>query len=154
MTIAALNELDVLVCDIQNTYLTVLCREKIWTRAGREFGSKTGIIMLIVRALYGLKSSDASFRSYLADHLWDIGYRPSQADGDVWMRAAVKPNGFKYWEYILCYVDDLLSTGHQPKNSLEAIRKHFKFKHNNMEIPKSYMGGQLSRLANQDGHDC
>ena len=154
LTITVLNGLDVLACNIQNAYLIVHCREKIWTRAGWEFGSESGQIMLIVRALYGLKSSGASFRSYLADHLWDIGYRPSQADGDVWMRAAVKLNGFKYWEYILCYVNDLLSISHQPKNSLEAIRKHFKFKHYKMEIPESYLGGQLSRLANKEGHNC
>ena len=34
LTIAELNDLDILACDIQNAYLTVLCREKIWTRAG------------------------------------------------------------------------------------------------------------------------
>ena len=39
LTIAALNDLKVLSCDIQNAYLTAKCREKIWTRAGPEFGS-------------------------------------------------------------------------------------------------------------------
>ena len=34
LTIAALNELDILACDIQNAYLTAVCREHIWTRAG------------------------------------------------------------------------------------------------------------------------
>ena len=37
LTIAALNKLDVLACDIQNAYLTAQCREKIWTRTGPEF---------------------------------------------------------------------------------------------------------------------
>ena len=40
LTIVALNELNMMVCDIQNTYLTADCREKIWTHAGPEFGSK------------------------------------------------------------------------------------------------------------------
>lgn len=39
-TIAALNGLKLLVCKIQNAYLTADCREKIWTRAGPEFGSE------------------------------------------------------------------------------------------------------------------
>ena len=34
LTIAALNELDILACGIQNAYLTSLCREKIWTFSG------------------------------------------------------------------------------------------------------------------------
>ena len=55
LTIASLNDLDVLACDIQNAYLSVQCREKIWTRTGPEFGSESGCIMIVVRALYGLK---------------------------------------------------------------------------------------------------
>ena len=65
LTIAALNDLKVLACDIQNAYLTANCREKVWMRAGPDFGSDAGKRMLIVRALYGLKSSGAAFRSLL-----------------------------------------------------------------------------------------
>jgi hypothetical protein len=94
LTIAALNGLEVLACDIQNAYLTAPCREKIWTIAGPEFGSECGQLMLITRALYGLKSSGAAFRAFLAETLYELGYVPSKADPDVWMRPAVKPNGF------------------------------------------------------------
>ena len=45
LTIAALNDLSVMACDIRNAYLTAECREKIWTRAGPEFGSENGSIM-------------------------------------------------------------------------------------------------------------
>ena len=38
LTIAALNGLDILACNIQNAYLTAKCREKIWTVAGPEIG--------------------------------------------------------------------------------------------------------------------
>ena len=38
LTITAFNELDIMACDIQNAYLTALCRENIWTFAGPEFG--------------------------------------------------------------------------------------------------------------------
>ena len=34
LTVAALNELEVMACDIQNAYRTADCREKIWTRTG------------------------------------------------------------------------------------------------------------------------
>ena len=42
LTIAALNGLDILSCDIQNAYLTAECREKIYTIAGPEFQSESG----------------------------------------------------------------------------------------------------------------
>ena len=37
LAVAALNDLDILACNIQNAYLTAKCREKIWTIAGPYF---------------------------------------------------------------------------------------------------------------------
>ena len=59
LTIATLNDLQVMSCDIQNAYLTAACCEKIWMYAGPEFGSEKGSIMLTRKALYGLKRSDS-----------------------------------------------------------------------------------------------
>ena len=64
--------------------------------------------MLITRDLYGLKTSSTSFRSYLADTLYELGYTPMKTDPDVWLRKAVKADGFQYYEIVLCYVDDVL----------------------------------------------
>ncbi len=63
LTNAGLNGLQVMACDIQNAYLTADCREKIWTVAGPEFGSEAGTIFYVRKALYGLKSAGAAFRS-------------------------------------------------------------------------------------------
>ena len=67
LTIHALNDLDVKACDIQNAYLTTLNREKMYTITGDEFGPEAREIMIITRALYGLKSSGAEFRAHLAE---------------------------------------------------------------------------------------
>jgi hypothetical protein len=68
--LAALNDLDILACDIGNAYLNAPCREKVWCVAGSEFGSRRGTVIKIVRALYGLKSSGASWtRTFAADLL-------------------------------------------------------------------------------------
>jgi hypothetical protein len=98
LTIAALNGLAVLACDIQNAYLTADCREGIWTYTGPEFGSDAGSPMVAVKALYGLKSSGAAFRQFLTETLNKLGYKPSYADPDVWPQPAVKPDGFEYYE--------------------------------------------------------
>lgn len=70
LTIASLNSLEVSACDIGNAYLNAQCREKLWTIAGPEFS-----IMIIARALYGLKSSEAAWRSTLAGTMETLGYR-------------------------------------------------------------------------------
>ena len=59
-TVAALNDLDVLVADIGNVYLNVDYHEKVYTIAGPEFGSNAGKHIVITRVLYGLKSSGAA----------------------------------------------------------------------------------------------
>ena len=71
--------------------------------------------MIVVRALYGLNSSGAAFRTLLAETLYDLGYLPIKADPYVWIRLAVKSNGFEYYEFVICYVDDVLSISHDHK---------------------------------------
>ena len=109
MTIAALNGLEILACDIQNAYLSAPCREKVYCIAGPKFGSDAGKVMVVKMALYGLRSSGASFRAMLADTIWKMQYRPSKADPDVWLRPAAIPDRRKYYKMILCYVDDVIS---------------------------------------------
>ena len=133
-----------MACDIQNAYLTADCREKIWTRAGPEFGSESGMIMLICKALYGLKSSGAAFRAHLTETLYDIGLVPIRADPDVWRQPAVKEDGFEYYEYVLCYVDDILAISHKAKDVLKAVQAIFKLKDDKIEPPDMYLGATLS----------
>ena len=38
---------------------------------------------------------------------------------DVWLKPEVKPDGFKYYAIVLCYVDDVISIGHQPMAAIE-----------------------------------
>ncbi len=55
--IAALNDLDILGADVQNAHINVKTSKKVYFIAGPKFGSNQGRPCIIVRALYGLKSS-------------------------------------------------------------------------------------------------
>ena len=59
---------------IQNAYLNADCQEKIYTIAGDEFGLDAGKVMIVKKALYGLKSSGMAFRVMLADTIYNVGY--------------------------------------------------------------------------------
>ena len=74
--------------------------------------------MTIEEALYGLKSSGTAFRAHLVETLHDIGVNPTKADPNVWICPAVKPDGSEYYEYIMCYVDDILSVSLDAKSIL------------------------------------
>ena len=57
---AALNNLDILSCDISNAYLEAPCGKKLWTVEGNKFGSLDGTPMQINQAFYGLKYAGKS----------------------------------------------------------------------------------------------
>ena len=138
LLIAALNGLQVMACDIQNAYLTVNCREKI--------GSECGQPMTTRKALYGLKSSGAGFRAHLEETLHDIGFKPTKADPDVWIHPVIKPCVAEYYEYIMCYVDDILSVSHDAKSILQSLQGQFKLKGDKIEPTDMYLGVQLGTM--------
>ena len=105
------------------------------------------MIMVIRKALYGLKSSGAAFRTHIAKTLYNMGFVPTRADPDVWHRPAVKEDGFEYYEYILCYVDDILAISHKAKDALTAVQAIFKLKDDKIEPPDMYLGATSSVMA-------
>ena len=155
LMIAALNDIDIMGADIKNAFLTAPCKEKVWLRAGPEFGVDQGKILIVVRALYGLKSASASFRSFMAAYLDELGFLSSDADNDVWLRPATKKNGEEYYEYVLMYVDDILAISENAKQLLEDIQKkdRVKFKNGKIAEPEMYLGGRLCK-KNLNGINC
>jgi hypothetical protein len=127
--LAALNDIDILACDIGNAYLNAKPRENVYTTAGPEFGAELqGKPVLIVRALYGLKSSGAAWCAHLATTLTHLGYASSLANPDVWFHASAKPCGFEYYELVLVYVDDLLVLSHQPEKTMKLLEEFYHLK--------------------------
>ena len=56
--LSELNELELWQTDIGNAYLEAKTKEKVYVIAGPEFGKELeGHLLVIVRALYGLKTS-------------------------------------------------------------------------------------------------
>ena len=150
LTIAALNGLDCQGADIQNAYLTAPNKEKLWIQAGTEFGESEGKFYVVAKALYGLKSAGASFRSFMAKKFDNMGFVSCIADPDVWRRAAVKDNGDEYYEYILTYVDDIIAISENAVKILEEVKQEVKLKNDRIEPPDIYLGAKLS-LKNMDG---
>ena len=150
--IAALNDLDVLMFDVGNAYLNASTTEKLYTIAGKEFGSEDeGKIMIISRALYGLKSSGAAYRAHFATTLIEMGFTSCMADPDVWMRPARKANGFTYYEYILTYVDDCLVVSHDPKSIVDTLQNEYKYRLKDVGPPTRYLGAQIGQYEFEDG---
>ena len=151
LLMAALNDVDIWAADVLNAYITAPCREKIWTTLGKEFGDDCGRKAIIVRALYGLKSSGAAFRAHLAGCLREMGYRPCLADPDLWLKKQTDRKGNHYYAYILCYVDDLLVVHHNPKRVMDRIDSFLPLKPGSIGPPEMYLGAKLKKKTFDDG---
>ena len=96
-TYAALMGFDVMAAGIQNAYLQAPTNKKYWTTCGPEFGTEeSGKRTIIVRALYGMKSSGRNFRNHLRNCMERLGYISCRDDPDLWMCKAMQINGQYY----------------------------------------------------------
>jgi hypothetical protein len=144
--LAAVNDLNILAANVQNAYPNAPTTEKVYTTAGKEFGAdKKGRPVLIVRALYGLKSSRARWRNHMANTLCKGGYQSCKADPEVWMKPGTKKDRFNYWSYVLCYVDDILVIDKNPKERMEYLQSHYTLKEGSVKEPDTYLGAQVKR---------
>jgi hypothetical protein len=85
--LAYLNDLQICAADIGNAFLYGRTREKVYIRAGREFGEEVmGKTLIVDKSLYGLRTSSARFHEHLSNKLKMMGYQPSRADTDLWMK--------------------------------------------------------------------
>jgi hypothetical protein len=151
LTVAALHDLEVKAADVENAYLTAPTTERVWTICGPEFGPDAGKKAIIVRALYGLKGSGASYRNHVANCMHHLGYEPCKADPDLWMMPKTRDDGFEYYAYILIYVDDMLSISHEALHDMRKIDYYFKMKKESLGDPDIYLGSKLRRIVLPNG---
>ena len=75
-----LNHLELWGADIGNAYLEAFTDEKLYIVAGPEFQELEGYILIILKALCGLKSSGKRWAEVIHGILRDMKVLPSKAD--------------------------------------------------------------------------
>ena len=147
--LAALHDTPILLADIQNAYLNAPVKERLYTIAGKEFGPKhEGRPVMIVRALYGVRSSGISFRDYLARNLREMGYKSSKADPDYWMRPNMKSDCTEYYRYAICYVHGVTATMEHPNEFMTELSKRLTLKEGSVEDkPTLHLGADVAKLC-------
>ena len=137
--IAHRDGLRTLCGDIGNAFITAKCMEKIYARAGPEFGEREGAILIFRKALYGLRSSSRAFRAHFADFLRSMGFKASRYDRDVWLRERESKHGY---DYICTHVDDFKIVARNPDRWSQLISKEFLLK--SIGPPKYYLGNDYN----------
>ena len=142
-----LNDLEIYGTDIGNAYLESYTQEKVYIVAGPEFGDRQGHTLIIVKALYGLKSSGLRWHERLSDVLRAMGYIPSKSEPDIWMRDCGD-----HWEYIAVYVDDLFIVSKNPSAIIETLMEKYNFKLKGSGPISYHLGCDFMR--DDDGNLC
>ena len=146
LLVAALNDLNILGCNVQNAFPSANDLEKHHLIAGDEFGHKGGKVFMAVRALCGLKSASAAFRSFMAKKLDEMNFVSSTADPDAWLRPAIKSDGFECCECVSCHVDDILAISINPRLASEGLKGGtVKFENDEIETPEMHLGAKLQK---------
>ena len=139
--IADANGLIVIAADVCNAYLNGFTKEKLYSQI--DYGKLKGKWLIISKALYGLKTSAARWADAIAEILRQIGFLPSYADTEIWMRD--KGN---YYEYIAVYVDDLIIAAKNPMEIIKELEVAGKYKFKGVGVPEYYLGGDVARRKN------
>ena len=93
--------------------------------------------------LYGLKSAGAVFRVHLASFMHQMGCTSCKADLDLWYKAETRPaDNFRYYAYILCYVDKIFCVHHDPMSVLNLINEYMPLKPSLVGDPDTYHSAQ------------
>jgi len=135
---ADLQGLQCCAADVTNAYIQAYTKEKIYTIAGPEFGELAGRIFLVDKALYGLQTSGNCWHAQLVDDLMSMGFIPSKANIDLWMRKQKD-----HYEYIAVFVDDLLVFSKKPGEILATLKKRTGYELKNVGPPEYYNGADM-----------
>ena len=109
--------------DIGNAYLEAYTAEKLFIVSGPEFGELEGHMLIISKALYGLRTSGLRWHERFSQCLREMGFEPCKAEPEIWMQRVDN-----LYEYIAVYVDDLCVSSKDPKAITDALTEQYGFK--------------------------
>ena len=132
--------LSSVVGDVGNAYLEAYTKEHVAFVASKAFGKYEGHTMIIVKALYGLRTSGARYHERFADTLRDLGFIQCKNEPDLWMKDMKT-----HYEYVCVYVDDLLAIMKDPQLFFDTLVKKYKYKLKGVSEPDYHLGGNFGR---------
>ena len=81
-----------------------------------------------------------------------LSYESCLADPDLWYKPEVREEDmFKYYSYVLLYVDDCLCIHHSAEEELDRTDKFFKMKAGLIGDPDIYLGAKVKPMKMNNG---
>ena len=92
------------------------------------------------------------WRNHLSDVIGNsLGFNSSLLDPYLRMKASITSSGFKYFTYILVYVDDILIMDKDISKHMDTLRDNYTVKPSSIGEPKLYLGANINKVFYPDG---
>ena len=74
-----------------------------------------------------------------------MGIVGSRADPDFWMQPASKPDGTEYYQYVICYMDNVTVAMENPKEFIDELGRRFTLKDGSVKEPDMYLVADVKK---------
>jgi hypothetical protein len=91
LAIAAEHNLEVQQMDVKSAYLNGELKEEIFMEPPPSFDVPDGMVLRLVKAVYGTKQGGRVWYEEIREKLGTMGYQHTEADHAVFVRTRVKP---------------------------------------------------------------
>lgn len=132
--------------DIGDIYLNADTNEKVYAKAGPEFRELQGMMIEIVKGLYGFSCSGERWHAHFSDTLRDLELSPTRFNKDIWIRLSEDTS---HYEYLCTHVDDFMIVSTNAERVMESIQAVYTVK--SVGPPKYYLGNDIKRTRKVDG---
>ena len=61
------------------------------------------------------------------------------------MKPASKPDGTEYYQYVICFVDDVAVAMENPKEFMDELGRRFTLKDGSVKEPDMYLGADVKK---------
>ena len=92
---------------------------------------------------YGLKTSAARFHERISTELRAMGFKPSKADFDLWMRPKDD-----HCEYVATHIDDITVFSKDCMSIIKRIKEAFDLKQ--VGVPEYHLGGNFHTISERE----
>eukprot|EP00957_Ditylum_brightwellii_P104521 7963813-Ditylum_brightwellii.AAC.1 len=118
---------------------------------GKEYSEDQEKVLVIVSALYGLRSAGASWRAALAELLLRLEYNLTEADPDVWICLAVTEFGMKYYEMLCVYLGGIVAVNGKARDAMQQVTEVFMAKEGSVGMPERYLDVDIEKIQVAEG---
>jgi hypothetical protein len=141
LAMVAREDMELHQLDVKTAFLNADLDRDVYAYPAQGSGVPRDKVLLLKRAVYGLRQAPRAWFERLKEHLVSFGFEPSSADPSLYV---LNKDGVR--SYLLVYVDDLLAAS-VSLEMVQEVKRHImsEFAARDMGEASTFLGYEISR---------